>query len=37
MQAALTHATPRSNLTEMTAEERGALAHRVAGADVAGN
>jgi uncharacterized membrane protein len=37
MQAVLTHAMPPNNLTEMTAEERGVLAHWLAGADVAGN
>jgi uncharacterized membrane protein len=37
MQAVLTHAMPPNNLTEMTTEERSALAHWLAGADVAGN
>jgi uncharacterized membrane protein len=37
MQAVLTHAMPPNNLTEMTAEERGVLAHWLAGAAVAGN
>ncbi|MGO4870698.1 MAG: urate hydroxylase PuuD [Roseiarcus sp.] len=37
MQAVLTHAMPPNNLTEMTAEERGVLAHWLAGANVAGN
>ncbi len=32
MQAVLTHAMPPNNLTEMTIEERGALAHWLAGA-----
>ncbi len=37
MQAVLTHAMPPNNLTEMTTEERSALAHWLGGADVAGN
>ena len=37
MQAVLTHAMPPNNLTEMTIEERGVLAHWLARADVAGN
>lgn len=37
MQAVLTHAMPPNNLTEMTSQERGVLAHWLAGAAVAGN
>jgi uncharacterized membrane protein len=37
MQAALTHAMPPNNLTEMTDAERRVLAHWLAGASLAGN